>query len=109
MDIEEVILLIEKIKINQTGKVLSTTDAAVIRGLYETMTYWAIAEKYNFNEGYVGEKSRAIFRLLSTELGYTVTKHNFRWVIDRIDLIKSKKKSLKDTPPRSTKIYRRKA
>lgn len=109
MDIEEVILLIEEMMINQTGKVLSTTDISVIRGLYENMTYWAIAEKYNFNNGYVGEKSRALFRVIGDELGYTVTKHNFRWVIDRIDLIKGKKRALKETPARETKIYRRQA
>ncbi len=106
MDTEKVILLIEKIMFRHTGKVLSNTDIAVIRGLYENMTYWAIAEKYNYNEGYVGEKSRSLFRLIGTELGYTVTKHNFRWVIDRIDLIRGKSQLLKEVPVRNIRRHK---
>ena len=100
MDIEDVILLIEKIMINQTGRTLSDTDITVIKGLHEGLTYSAIAENYNYHNGYVGEKSRSLYRVMTAELGYPVTKHNFRWVIDRLEIMRKRERRVKQARKR---------
>ncbi len=62
-------------------KTLDESSFIIIKGLLEGKTYEAIAEESYYAYGYVGEKSRTIFRLLSKYLGEKVSKVNFRWIV----------------------------
>ena len=84
MNNNEFIDIVKKIEIAiYPNKEKSMDDScfAVIQGLLQGKTYTAIADELNYDEGYVGEKSRLIFRLLSKFLGEKVTKSNFRWIL----------------------------
>lgn len=52
--------------------------------LLDGKKYSEIAENLGYDEGYIGDKSRQLFKILSQQTGEDVNKHNFCWVVERL-------------------------
>lgn len=71
---------IEQLIYPKKEKTLDDVCVLILKGLIQGKTYTAIAEEINYDDGYVGDRSRLLFRKLSEALGISITKNNFRWV-----------------------------
>ena len=80
---KSVLLVIDKLFAEATYKPLSTLQKQIIEGLLSDNTYREIADKLGYDEGYVGDKARELFKALSKVTGELVNKSNFSWVIER--------------------------
>lgn len=83
MTITEVLDLVDRLVKNQRGKHLNDLEKKVIQGLWEHKTYHQIATQYGYDENYIGDVSRRLFRQLSEELSQDIKKSNFCWTIER--------------------------
>ncbi|MDJ1181408.1 NB-ARC domain-containing protein [Roseofilum sp. BLCC_M91] len=74
--------LVEK----QTGEHLNNLQKEIIQGLWQGKTYQEISESgaNGYNENYIGDTSRQLFKVLSEQLDEDIKKSNFCWTIERI-------------------------
>jgi GTPase SAR1 family protein len=83
MTLTEVLDLVDRLVKKQRGKHLNDLEKKVIQGLWEHKTYHQIASQYGYDENYIGDVSRRLFRQLSEELSQDIKKSNFCWTIER--------------------------
>ncbi|MCT7952065.1 ATP-binding protein [Ancylothrix sp. C2] len=93
-DITEVLQLVDELVHKQTGEHLDDLQKKVIKGLWEGKSYTAIADKHKYkSSNYIGDVSRKLYKILSSQLGEDVSQSNFCWTIERF-INKSKSNSV---------------
>ncbi|MCT7994060.1 NB-ARC domain-containing protein [Laspinema olomoucense] len=84
MTIAEVLQLVDRLVEQQRGKHLNDLEKTVVQGLWQGQTYSQISDKCGYDENYIGDVSRQIFKQLSEELNEDIKKSNFCWTIERV-------------------------
>lgn len=84
MTITEILQFVDNLVFTKTDKHLDDLQQKIIEGLFKGKTYKQIANIYDYDEGYIGDESRNLFKILSESLGQNVNKSNFCWTIERV-------------------------
>lgn len=84
MTIAEVLQLVDRLVEQQRGKHLNDLEKTVVQGLWQGQTYSQISDQCGYDENYIGDVSRQIFKQLSEELDEDIKKSNFCWTIERV-------------------------
>jgi hypothetical protein len=80
----EYIWLVDSLVLSETGKHLDSLTRKIIEGILNDLTYSDIAENLGYDSGYIGDKIRITFKILSKRLDTKVDKQNFSWVLERV-------------------------
>jgi NB-ARC domain len=83
MTVTEILQFIDNLVFTKTNKHLDDIQKRIIEELFKGKTYQQIAHDYHYDEGYIGDLSRNLFKILSEQLGEDINKHNFCWNIER--------------------------
>jgi hypothetical protein len=70
--------------LSETGKHIDSLTRKIIEGILTDNTYSEIGEKLGYDQGYIGDKTRIMLRILSKKTGEIVNKQNFSWVLERV-------------------------
>ncbi|MBD2690168.1 NB-ARC domain-containing protein [Anabaena catenula] len=84
MTVTEILQFVDNLVFTKTDKHLDDLQQKIIEELFKGKTYKQIANIYDYDEGYIGDESRNLFKILSEGLGQNVNKSNFCWTIERI-------------------------
>ena len=84
MNVTEILQFVDHLVFTQTDKHLDDLQKKIIEELFNGKTYRQIASIYDYDEGYIGDESRKLFKMLSDGLGQEVNKSNFCWTIERV-------------------------
>jgi hypothetical protein len=84
MTVTEILQFVDNLVFNKTDKHLDDLQKKIIEELFQGKTYRQIANIYDYDEGYIGDESRNLFKLLSEILGQDINKSNFCWTIERV-------------------------
>ncbi|MFN5873338.1 MAG: ATP-binding protein, partial [Aphanizomenon sp.] len=82
MNVTEMLQFVDHLVFTQTDKHLDDLQKKIIQELFNGKTYRQIARIYDYDEGYIGDESRKLFKMLSDGLGQEVNKSNFCWTIE---------------------------
>ncbi len=82
--IKRELYLIDNLYFVATKRHLNDLQKKIIARLLLNWTYKEIALDCNYDDGYIGDKARKLFKILSAEIGEDVNKYNFCWVIERM-------------------------
>ncbi len=83
MDLEAVVVLVDREVYRQTDKHLTDLQQAVITQVWQGSKYWEIADRYGCTEGHAKDTGSMLWKLLSQAWDKKVTKSNFRSLITR--------------------------
>ncbi|BDT14360.1 NB-ARC domain-containing protein [Arthrospira platensis NCB002] len=85
MDITELLQFADRLVAQQTGEHLDDLQKSIIQGLLTGKTYKDIVEDIGngYNENYIGDVSRKLFKILSQQLNEDIKKSNFCWTLER--------------------------
>ncbi|MEB3886535.1 NB-ARC domain-containing protein [Lyngbya sp. CCY1209] len=85
MDIAELLQFVDRLVEKQTGEHLDDLQKSIAQGLCEGKSYKDIAEDIGngYNENYIGDVSRQLFKILSKSLNEDIKKSNFCWTLER--------------------------
>jgi DNA-binding CsgD family transcriptional regulator len=84
MTVTEILQFVDNLVFTKTDKHLDDLQKKIIEELFQGKTYRQIANIYDYDEGYIGDESRNLFKILSESLGQNVNKSNFCWTIERV-------------------------
>jgi hypothetical protein len=84
MTIAEILQFVDNLVFTETDQHLDDLQKRIIEELVNGKTYKQIAEIYDYDEGYIGDESRRLFKFLSENLGENINKSNFCWTIERV-------------------------
>ncbi len=84
MTVTEILQFVDNLVFTKTDKHLDDLQQKIIEELFKGKTYKQIANIYDYDEGYIGDESRRLFKILSEGLGQNVNKSNFCWTIERV-------------------------
>ena len=84
MNTEESLRLVDKIVFAETGKHLSSFQAAVIKGVWEGKTYKQIATSSQYSERHSRDVGYKLWKILSRHLETIICKSNFLATIERL-------------------------
>jgi DNA-binding CsgD family transcriptional regulator len=84
MTVTEILQFVDNLVFTKTDKHLDDLQKKIIEELFQGKTYRQIANIYDYDEGYIGDESRNLFKLLSEGLGEDINKSNFCWTIERV-------------------------
>ena len=84
MAVTEILQFVDNLVFTKTDKHLDDLQRKIIEELFNGKTYRQIANIYDYDEGYIGDESRNLFKLLSEGLGEDINKSNFCWTIERV-------------------------
>ena len=84
MTVTEILQFVDNLVFTKTDKHLDDLQKKIIEELFHGKTYKQIANIYDYGEGYIGDESRNLFKMLSDGLGQNVNKSNFCWTIERV-------------------------
>jgi hypothetical protein len=84
MSVAEFLQLVDQLIFAETDEHLNDLQRNIIQGLLNSESYKKIASDYGYDEGYIGDTSRKLYRVLSKQLGKNVNKSNFCWTIERL-------------------------
>lgn len=83
MDIQEVLTIADHLIFASTGKHLDHLQKAILEGTLQGQTYTKIAEDIHSSEGHIRDLGAEIWRIFSKEFGETVSKSNFRAILEK--------------------------
>jgi tetratricopeptide (TPR) repeat protein len=83
MDVEAVVVLVDREVYRQTDKHLTDLQQAVIIQVWQGSKYGEIADQYGCTEGHAKDTGSMLWKLLSQAWDKKVTKSNFRSLITR--------------------------
>ena len=83
MTVTEFLQFVDNLVFSQTDKHLDDIQQKIIEGLFQGKSYKQIAENYGYDEGYIGDLSRKLFKIVSEQLKQDINKHNFCWTVER--------------------------
>ncbi|MDS9399004.1 hypothetical protein RI030_15675 [Aphanizomenon flos-aquae NRERC-008] len=69
MNVTEMLQFVDHLVFTQTDKHLDDLQKKIIQELFNGKTYRQIARIYDYDEGYIGDESRKLFKMLSDGLG----------------------------------------
>ncbi|TAF05353.1 MAG: ATP-binding protein, partial [Oscillatoriales cyanobacterium] len=84
MTVTEILQFVDRLIFAETDEHLSDLQKNIIKGLLNGQSYKDIADNYGYDEGYIGDVSRKLYKILSEQLGEDVNKFNFSWTIERL-------------------------
>ncbi|MFB2919685.1 NB-ARC domain-containing protein [Aerosakkonema funiforme] len=84
MTITEILQFVDRLVFAETDQHLSDIQKNIIQGLLKGQSYKKIADDYGYDEGYIGDISRKLYKILSKQLGEGINKSNFSWTIERL-------------------------
>ncbi|MEA5516541.1 AAA family ATPase [Nodularia sp. UHCC 0506] len=84
MNVTEILQIVDKLVFTETDKHLDDLQKKIIEEVFKGKTYQQIAEIYDYDEGYIGDESRKLFKILSERLDENINKSNFCWTIERV-------------------------
>ncbi|HAT13002.1 MAG TPA: ATPase domain-containing protein, partial [Microcoleaceae bacterium UBA11344] len=84
MTVTEILQFVDRLIFAETDEHLSDLQKNIIKGLLNGQSYKDIADDYGYDEGYIGDVSRKLYKILSEQLGEDVNKFNFSWTIERL-------------------------
>ncbi|MDY7053851.1 AAA family ATPase [Limnospira fusiformis] len=84
MDVNEVLQLVDRLVVKQTGKHLDDVQRAVVEGTWQRQTYDEISQSCHVSKNYVAEVGSELWQLLSKVLDENIKKTNFVSTIERI-------------------------
>lgn len=84
MDVNEVLQLVDRLIVKQTGKHLDDVQKAIVQGTWDKESYEQIAEKCHVSKNYVADVGSELWQFLSQALGENIKKTNFRSSLERI-------------------------
>ena len=84
MTVTEILQFVDNLVFTKTDKHLDDLQRKIIEELFNGKTYKQIANIYDYDEGYIGDESRNLFKLLSEILGQDINKSNFCWTLERV-------------------------
>ena len=84
MTVTEILQFVDNLVFTKTDKHLDDLQKKIIEELFQGRTYKQIANMYDYDEGYIGDESRNLFKILSEILGQNINKSNFCWTIERV-------------------------
>ena len=83
MTVTEILQFVDNLVFTKTDKHLDDLQKKIIEELFQGKTYKQIANIYDYDEGYIGDQSRNLFKILSESLGEDINKSNFCWTLER--------------------------
>lgn len=83
MTVTEILQFVDNLVFTKTDKHLDDLQKKIIEELFQGRTYKQIANMYDYDEGYIGDESRNLFKILSEILGEDINKSNFCWTLER--------------------------
>jgi len=83
MTVTEILQFVDHLVFTKTNKHLDDLQKKIIKEVFQGKTYKEIADFYDYDEGYIGDESRKMFKILSEKLGEDINKNNFCWTIER--------------------------
>ena len=83
MTVTEILQFVDSLVFSETEQHLDDLQKKIIEELFKGKTYQQIADIYDYDEGYIGDESRKLFKILSEQLGENINKSNFCWTIER--------------------------
>lgn len=89
MNLEQALLLVDKIISTQAKKSISDLEYTILKSAWRGQKYSVIAEEYGCTEGHAKDIGCLLWQLLSEILGKKVTKNNFRTIIQQHFLAKN--------------------
>jgi len=84
MAINAFLQFVDNLVFAQTNEHLSDVQKNIVEGLLNGDSYKKIADNSSYDEGYIGDLSRKLYKILSNHLGEEINKSNFCWSIERI-------------------------
>ncbi|MTJ09781.1 NB-ARC domain-containing protein [Anabaena sp. UHCC 0204] len=84
MTVTEILQFVDNLVFTKTDKHLDDLQQKIIEELFNGKTYKQIANIYDYDEGYIGDESRNLFKILSEGLGEDINKSNFCWTLERV-------------------------
>jgi hypothetical protein len=84
MTVTEILQFVDNLVFTKTDKHLDDLQKKIIEELFQGKTYRQIANIYDYDEGYIGDECRKLFKILSEQLGENINKSNFCWTIERV-------------------------
>ncbi|QOV23867.1 AAA family ATPase [Anabaenopsis elenkinii] len=83
MNVTEILQFVDNLVFTETEQHLDDLQKKIIEEVFKGRTYKQIAETYDYDEGYIGDESRKLFKILSQHLGENINKSNFCWTLER--------------------------
>ena len=80
----EITSLLEQSPQLQAKTLLDDLQKKIIEEIFRGKTYKQIADIYDYDEGYIGDESRQLFKIISEYLGQDINKSNFCWTLERV-------------------------
>ncbi|NES68320.1 MAG: ATPase, partial [Okeania sp. SIO2D1] len=80
--VEAVLKWADNLIFNQTGKHLTPTEEAILKGAWEGKKYPEIAEELYCSESNVKKEAAKLWKKLAKELGKDLKKKNFRYIVE---------------------------
>ncbi|MGA8894197.1 MAG: NB-ARC domain-containing protein [Planktothrix agardhii] len=84
MTVTEILQFVDSLVFSETEKHLDDLQKKIIEEVFKGKTYQQIADIYDYDEGYIGDECRKLFKILSEQLGENINKSNFCWTIERV-------------------------
>lgn len=84
MTVTEILQFVDSLVFSETEKHLDDLQKKIIEEIFKGKTYKQIADIYDYDEGYIGDECRKLFKILSEQLGENINKSNFCWTIERV-------------------------
>ncbi|MDB9539343.1 AAA family ATPase [Anabaenopsis arnoldii] len=84
MNVTEILQFVDNLVFTETEQHLDDLQKKIIEEVFKGRTYKQIAETYDYDEGYIGDESRKLFKILSQHLGENINKSNFCWTLERV-------------------------
>jgi hypothetical protein len=84
MTVTEILQFVDSLVFSETEKHLDDLQKKIIEEVFKGKTYQQIADLYDYDEGYIGDECRKLFKILSEQLGENINKSNFCWTIERV-------------------------
>ncbi|MFH7028437.1 MAG: NB-ARC domain-containing protein [Heteroscytonema crispum UTEX LB 1556] len=82
MDVEKALEFADALVFTQIGVHLTALQKAILRGVWEDLSYKEIADKFHGSEGHIKDVGSDLWKSLSSVLGEEVTKKNCRAVLE---------------------------
>lgn len=89
MTVTEILQFVDSLVFSETEQHLDDLQKKIVEQVFKGKTYKQIADIYDYDEGYIGDECRKLFKILSEQLGEDIKKSNFVSTIERLQITSS--------------------